>query len=423
MSRLFHTEQGMCSYLLYEAVSARRRLRKELVLPERIDAGGTLHLLAKPFAGSRWPLRVKINDHLAAIEPASTNYLSWQELPVAREHLRPGMNIIELWSDNTALDGWAVGMESGYSPAGSGLSLDGGQSWRNERMGITHALSGEYVIRLRLDDPALRDPEPPGFVWESPDCPELAAVREAVPAEIRAVADPWARARALAAWTSTQWEYRNTKGGIEYAPWDALTILSWGRAKRGMVQPNPITMCVHFGIVFVTCALALGLPARSICVNGGGSSTSGHFISEVWSERWEKWCQVDGNCDVVFERDGVPLSVDELSRIGDEAGALAVTGMGYEQQGAFIKDFVRDYMLNGQVYQHWAVWPRNDYLSHPELTPPSHGSTEYVETAWQWSADVRNAAKLGMFPYCVPPAALSTSPPPEWIYTSSLASL
>jgi len=422
MSRLFHTEQGMCSYLLYEAVSARRRLRKELELPERIDAGGALYLLAKPFTGCRQPLRLKINDHLAAIEPAPTNYLSWQELPVAREHLQPGTNTIELWSDNTALDGWAVAMESGYRPAGSRLSLDGGQSWRNERMGITHALSGEYVVRLRLDDPKLRDPEPPAFVWESPDCPELATVREAIPAEIRALADPWERALALAAWTSTQWEYRNTKGGIEYAPWDALTILSWGRAKRGMAQPNPIVMCVHFGIVFVTCALALGLPARSVCVKGGGSSTGGHFISEVWMKRWRKWCQVDGNCDVVFMRDGVPLSVDELSHLGDEAGSLAVTGAGYEQQGAFIKDFVRDSMLNGQVYQHWAVWPRNDYLSHPELTPPSHGSTEYVETAWQWSADVAHPEKLGMFPHRVPPAALSAPPPPEWIHTSRLSS-
>jgi hypothetical protein len=414
MSRLFHTEQGMCSYLLYEAVSARRRLRKELVLPERIDAGGTLYLLAKPFPGSRWPLNVQVNDHLFALEPTSAGFLAWHEVPVAREGLRAGENIIELWSDNTALDGWAVGIESGYRPAGSRLSLDGGQSWRNERMGITHALSGEYIVRLRLDDPALHDPELPSFVWESPDCPEFAAVREAVPVEIHAVEDPWARARALAAWVAAQWEYRNTGRGIEYAPWDALTILSWGREKRGLVQANPIVMCVHYGIVFVTCALALGIPARSVCVNGGGPHAGGHFISEVWSERWNKWCQVDGNCDVVFLRDGVPLSVDELSRLGEDAGPLAVTGEGYARQSDYIRQFVRDYMLNGQVYRHWAVWPRNDYLSRPELTPPSHGSTEYVETAWQWSTDVQNAEALGMFPHLVPVAALAAPPAAEW---------
>jgi len=414
MSRLFYTEQGMCAYLLYEAVSARRRLRKQLVLPERIAAGGTLHLLAKPFQDCRQPLRVQVNDHLFTLEPAPTSYLSWHELPLELEHLRPGVNTVEIWSDNTALDGWAVGMESGYRPAGSRLSLDGGQSWQNERMGITHALSGEYIVRLRLENPALRDPEPPAFVWERPDCPQFAAVREAIPVEIREVADLWERARALAAWVSTQWEYRNTRGGIEYAPWDALTILSWGRAKRGMVQPNPIVMCVHFGIVFVTCALALGIPARSVCCNGGSPHTVGHFISEVWIERWNKWCQVDGNCDVVYMRNGVPLSVDELSRLGDEAGSLAVTGAGYERQGDFIKQFVHDFMLNGQVYQHWAVWPRNDYLSYPELTPPSHGSTEYAEAAWRWSEDVRHLEALGMFPCRVPAAALAVPPPPEW---------
>ncbi|MHB0937097.1 MAG: transglutaminase-like domain-containing protein [Armatimonadota bacterium] len=414
MSRLFHTEQGMCAYLQYEAVSARRRARKELLLPEDIAAGGTLYLLAKPFPECAQPLRVRVNDQRFAIAPTPTNFFSWQELPVVRECLRPGMNTIEIWADNTALDGWALGMESGYRPTGSWLSLDGGQNWQNERMGINHALSGEYIVRLRVDDQALRDPEPPAFTWENPDCPELAAVREAVPAEIRDVADPWERARALAAWTSVQWEYRNTKGGIEYAPWDALTILAWGRAQRGPAQFNPIVMCVHFGVVFATCALALGLPARNVCVNAGGPHTAGHFISEVWIERWQKWCQVDGNCDVVFERDGVPLSVDELSRLGKAAGPLAVTGEGYAQQGDFIKGFVRDFMLNGLVYQHWAVWPRNDYLSRPELTPPAHGSTEYVETAWQWSADVENAERLGMFSCRVPAAELAAPPSAEW---------
>lgn len=414
MSRLFHTEQGMCAYLQYEAVSTRRRARKELALPDDVSAGGTLYLLARPFPGCSQPLRGRVNDRLFAIAPAPTGLFAWQELPVAREHLRPGVNIIEIWSDNAALDGWALGMESGYRPSGSWLSLDGGRTWRNERMGINHALSGEYIVRLRLDDPALRDPQPPAFAWESPDCPQLAAVREAIPAEIRDVADPWARARALAAWTSTQWEYRNTNGGIEYAPWDALTILAWGRAQRGMAQVNPIVMCVHFGVVYATCALALGLPARNICCNAGGPHAAGHFISEVWIERWGKWCQVDGNCDVVFERDGVPLSVDELSRLGGEAAALAVTDEGYARQGDFIKDFVRDFMLNGQVYRHWAVWPRNDYLSHPELTPPSHGSTEYVETAWLWSADVEHPERLGMFPHVVPATALQAAPPPNW---------
>jgi len=417
MSRLFHTEQGMCAYLLYEAVSARRRLRKELVLREPTSAGGTLYLLAKSFPGCEQPLQVRVNGHSFAIEPTAAKYLSWHTLPVAREELRPGMNTIELWSDTPALDGWAVGIESGYRPAGSWLSLDGGKSWRNERMGITHALSGEYIARLRLDDLALTDSEPPAFIWERPDCPEFAAVREAIPAEIRAVADPWERARALAAWVSTQWEYRNTSGGVEYAPWDALTILAWGREQRGLMKPNPITMCVHYGIVFVTCALALGIPARSVCCNGGSPHTSGHFISEVWSERWGKWCQVDGNCDVVYERDGMPLSVDELSRLDEEAGALAVTGAGYARQSDYIKNFVRDFMLNGNVYRHWAVWPRNDYLSHPELTPPSHGSTEYVETAWQWSADVREPETLGMFPYIVPAEKLAAPPTAEWRMT------
>ena len=421
MSKLFHSEHGFCHYLHYEAVSARRRVRKTLMLPERVEAGGTLYLLARPFPGCAHPLLIALNGQEFSLQPAPTSCLAWHTLPVPREALCPGENEIELWCNNAALDGWALAMETGYPPATSRLSLDGGRTWRSERMGISHALSGEYLVRLRVDDPALCDPVPPAFIWENLDCRWFDAVQDAVPAEIRHLADPWERARALAAWVSTQWQYRNTGTGIEYAPWDALTILSWGRADHGFVQPHPITMCVHYGIVYTTCALALGIPARSICCKGSGLHDGGHFISEVWSERWQKWCQVDGNTDVVFMRDGVPLSVAELAVIGREAEALAITGPGYAQQNDYIKKFVRDYMFSGRVYEHWAVWPRNDYLSHPELTPPAHGSPEYSETEWIWAEPAKGAENQGMFPYRLPVHALGTAPEGTWRAMAEIA--
>lgn len=419
MTQLFYTERGFCSDLLYEATSSRRHLRKRLTLPDDIRAGGRLFLLGTPFQGSRLPLHIRCNDALLQIEPVDKPYLNWQTLPIAREHLRPGVNTIEIWSDNQALDGWAIGMESGYRPSGSWLSIDGGHTWQNERMGVSHALSGEYLIRLRLDDPALQDPEIPSFLWEDRESELLSMVREVIPPAIQQVADPWERARALAAWVSTQWEYCNTLSGIEYAPWDALTILAWGRAKRGLVRPKPTVMCVHYGIVFVICALALGIPARSVCCNQ--VYNEGHFISEVWMERWSKWCQVDANCDVVFMRDGVPLSVAELSQIGDGAKALAVIGPEYERQSDFIQKFIDDMMLSGKVYEHWGVWPRNDFLSHPEMAPPAHGSTVYTETDWLWGEPSKGAEALDVFPYHASAMELGAAPPLEWREAETVA--
>lgn len=414
MSQLIHTERGHCDYLHYEAVSIRRRARKSLTLPAVPPAGGELYLLAMPFTGCTSPLRVELNGHSFTIDPSPVTTLSWFTLPIPPGVLQAGENLIELWSGQLALDGWAVAIESGYTPSGSWLSIDGGERWRNSCMGNSHALCGEYIVRLRLADPALCDPAPPSFAWERTDCRWFDAVRAVIPAEIQAVVDPWERARALAAWVSVQWHYRNNSTGFEYAPWDALTILSWGQADSGFVKEHPITMCVHFGIVFTTCALALGLPARSICCKGGGLHDGGHFISEVWSDRWLKWCQVDANTDVVFLRDSVPLSVAELSMVGHEAEALAVTGPGYAQQNDYIKGFVREFMFSGWVYEHWALWPRNDYLSHPESTPPAHGSPEYVETDWLWAEPAQHREHLAMFPQLLPAESLQAPPPPEW---------
>lgn len=414
MTRLFHAERGFCHYLQYEAVAASRVARTVLTLPDAINAGGTLYLLCKPFSEVSQPLRVNLNGREMLIPAGPSSCLAWQMLPVDRDALRPGENVIEVRCDGGLAEGWALAMESGYAPAASRLSLDGGRTWRGERMGIGHASSGEYLVRLRVDDPALADPAPPAFRWEDPEATAFDAVRAAIPAEVRAIADPWEQARALAAWTSTQWTYRNTGKGVEYAPWDALAILAWGRAERGFVHKDPIVMCVHFGIVFTTCALALGLPARNICCKGSGLHDGGHFISEVWSERWGKWCQVDGNTDVVYQRDGVPLSVEELAGVGAAAAELAVTGPGYAAQSDYIKNFVRDYMLTGWVYQHWAVWPRNDYLTHPEETPPSHGSPEYSEIDWQWAEPAQQHEHLGMFPHRLSAETLRAAPPAAW---------
>jgi len=310
------------------------------------------------------------------------------------------------------MDGWVLGLSSEPHATGSALSLDGGATWQNDRMGHLHCLRGEYVVRLRLADESLSDPPPPEPVWERPDCALLAELRSAVPREVRSVTDPWERALALSSWVSARWRYHNTDDGIEYVPWDPLTILSWGRADHGQEMDAPVGMCVHYGIVFVSAALSLGLPARSICLSDTINGMLGHFISEVWIEKWEKWCQVDANCDIVYVRDGVPLSVAELHRARAALSALARKGPGFALQPAGVQQYAERNFMTGLSFALWAVWPRNDYLSRPDLTPTMHGVGAYDEPEWLWAETA--AAEAGMFPWRVSDVDLQRPPPPEW---------
>ncbi|MBI3987198.1 MAG: hypothetical protein HY343_09775, partial [Lentisphaerae bacterium] len=161
-------------------------------------------------------------------------------------------------------------------------------------------------------------------------------------------------------------------------------------------------------------ALALGIPARNVCSTNGLGGTGGHFMSEVWMERWQKWCVVDPTFDLVFVKDGVPLGIGELYEHRSEVPTIGLRGTGYpslpQELKAFLDAFVAPCM-EGTKY--WAVWPRNDYQSHPEMNPPGHGSTSYAETEWQWLRP-SDDEDLGMFPQLVKAKTLMAPPPVPW---------
>jgi len=413
VSRLYYSESGRTVLCMNEELTRQRRARKLLYLPERVASGGTLYVYARRHPGCRTALRLSVNGSQFQIPPDGSRHLRWFALPLQGADLRGGENTIELWADSAAMDGWVLGLEGNPSATDSALSLDGGRTWQNRHMGHRHRLRGEYVVRLRLADESLSDPPAPGPIWEARDCPLFEELRGVVPREISAVGDPWERARALCSWVAAQWVYRNADGGTEYAPWDALTILSWGRNAHGQELPDPIVMCAHYAVVFAAAALALGIPARNVCATDAMGSQNGHFVSEVWIEKWLKWCQVDANCDVVYVKDGVPLGVSELHPAGEKLPALAVKGPGFDKQTPHVQRAAEEYFITGRSFALWAVWPRNDYLSHPEQTPTSHGAGGYHETDWLW-ARTPTSEDLGMFPHRVEGDSLQIAPPDEW---------
>jgi hypothetical protein len=419
MSKLFFSETGRVLYLENEEITHRRHVRKIFRLPSAIRGDATLFILAKSRPGGRRPLHVRVNgQRRLSLRPDHHYYLSWFTLRLKGGDLRPGRNVMELWCDTDAMDGWMLGLEPATRAPDSALSLDGGRTWRRDHMGVHHCLRGEYVLRLRLDDPALSDPPPPPMAWEHPECPHFEPLRAALPRRVARIADPWRRARALATWVSAQWSYAADRDSpvyrhSEYCPWDPLTILAWRKADLGQYQSNPVAFCVHYGAAYVPLALALGIPARCVCGTPGTLAREfGHFVAEVWIEKWRKWCYVDPMCDFAFVRDGVPLSTAEIARepAPKRRGWLS-RGPGLDGRPAAVRKAFTAAFGAGGCFRRWAVWPRNDFLAHPELTPPSHGATFYCETDWLWAKSARDE---GMFPRHVPEKSLAAPPPARW---------
>jgi hypothetical protein len=363
-------------------------------------APARLFVLARSYAGSQAPLRLAVNrTEAAALLPGHYTGWRWLEFQLAPELIQAGSNTFEFWTDSTDMDAWSLAIEGGHAHPASQVSDDAGQSWRHARMGYLNVLNGEYLVRVRLAES--HDPPPPPLTWEDPAHPRLAPLRARLPEAARAPGPLLPRVRALLTWLSTSWQHTDSGKAAQFAPWDAETILSWGRHRVGQDGRLPVVMCVHYGVTLVSCCTALGIPARCAVFTGALNSATGHFAAEVWFDDLGKWVFVDPNADALFCRAGVPLSVSEIQAADpDELSQLAVWGSGSEYQLRYpgMTNFSHDNYLRGVFIRHRAVWARTDFYSRPELTPPAHGATVYCETGLIWETRDQEAG-FGMFPY------------------------
>jgi hypothetical protein len=408
MSRLYLTERGRVIPTLCEELTTFRRARKVLDLP-RTERPGILYILARPYPGIDQPLHLSINGQLTVIQPEPGAAYRWYEIPVDVALLAAGANTFDFWADATAMNAWSLAIEPGHAQPGSFVSDDGGKTWRNQDMGYLNALRGEYVIRLRLAEG--EDPPPQAIVWEDPLNPRLAPLHKILPPEAHGQGSSLERARAVSSWLASSWEHTSSSRASQYAPWDAETIIAWGKARSGHNAQLPIVMCVHYAVAFVSCCQALGLYARCAALTGALNSGDGHFVAEVWSEHYAKWVMVDPNTDAVFWRAGTPLSIAEIQQQGPNLGALIEWGPGTQFQRRFphMVEFIQENLEQGVCFRHRGLWPRADFLSHPELSPPSHGSVVYCETGLVWEARDREGG-FGMFPYFADPGYFDAAP-------------
>lgn len=398
MSRLYYSESGRVVPTFCEELTDYRRARKLLYLPGT-RAPASLYLLARAYPEAKLPLRMAVNGtELPGLPPRDPGALVWHEAAIPPGLLTAGANTFEFWTDAPAMDAWSLAVEDGHQTPNSYVSTDAGETWRNEKMGYLNVSRGEYVVRVRLaegvDDPA------PGMVWEDAHYPRLHRLRQGMPAHIPEARTTLARVRALASWVCTQWEYRNAGNATQYAPWDAETIVAWGQAGRGHDGRPPIVMCVHYAVVMVTYCLAAGIPARCAVLTDDVNGIDGHFTAEVWFPEWGKWVMVDPNNDAILFKAGIPLSVKEIQAAGADLAGLIEWGPGhaFQLQNPVMAEWIPSTYLNGKCFRHRSLWPRADFLSHPEQSPPGHGWSAYCETDLVWETDDLEQG-FGMFAY------------------------
>ncbi|MDB5271600.1 MAG: hypothetical protein JWP58_4640 [Hymenobacter sp.] len=394
MSRLLTNEAGRIIVTLGEEVGGRRQVRTTVDL----DGGpATLYVLARAHRADGPPLDVRLGEMLVgSIAPRTDPVLTWHQLPLPAG-IAAGPTVVTLSAGGDGRTSWSIGVDY-TGERGDEVSPDRGATWSSDRIGYMHVAPGRYVVRVRTSSGS--DPRPPRHVWEQLDHPAVEEFASYIPAAARDAEDVWTAVQILCTWVADSWKYRNTSEASQYAPWDPITILDWGRRNLGHAGNLPVVMCVHYAVVFVSACQALGIPARCAPLTGAVNSMSGHFVAEVWMEQWGRWVMVDPNFDLTINGPDGPADLRTIRELGRDLKPHINAGKGIASHLAASAErtWFENILLKGIVYRDRAMWPRSDFLSRPELAPPGHGGTAYSETEIVWETRSLHRG-FGMFQY------------------------
>jgi hypothetical protein len=128
------------------------------------------------------------------------------------------------------------------------------------------------------------------------------AAREHLPDVAPAKGRQFDRILRVKDWVAAQWPDSNPD---PYPPWNALIVLDWIRAGQTG------GFCGQYAQVLLQSLAALGFNARYVEI-GSIDNPYAHYITEVWSNDFDKWVMMDADYNVHFERGGVPLSVLDI---------------------------------------------------------------------------------------------------------------
>ena len=413
MSKLYYTESGHSMPNLAEELTTFRRARKVLTLPPT-SSPATLYFVARAHEGSNLPLYVSVNGTPFQQVTPQLPWHTWYELSLDPTLLRAGDNVLEFWTDSTAMNSWALGLEAGHADPNSFVSDDSGRSWRSHHMAYLNVVRAEYVVRARLAEG--KDPAPPSMVFNDPDEPRLESLRATMPAQALDRSLPkLERLRAISTWLASSWEHTPATPdlGVINSPWDPETVLAWAPGQCGHNGLRPTANCIFYGVAFANAAQAIGVPARCAIFAGKPGKADGHFTAEYWSDEHHKWAMVDPNFDDFFIRDGVPLSVSELQKLGSDLEDVTARGPGAESQrpNQRVHRWFDSHERRARSLEFRTAWYRADQLTRPEFSPPAHGGGgAYTETGIVW--EERDKDTWPMFPLFGSPDYFDA--PPIW---------
>ena len=189
-------------------------------------------------------------------------------------------------------------------------------------------------------------------------------------------------------WVKSQWRYKPPTD--KYPAWDADEIL---QLKKGF--------CVQFAIVYMQCCQSLGYNARFVFGYHSGVVNTGHEVTEVWSNQYNRWVLMDANGDLHYAdpETNEPLSMLEVhdrmvkEYYGDKMigwpnkpdGPRGVDTLGTcrrTELKAVRSDPTKSEKPRWPRYAKWGMirmMPRNNFYSQPYPLPKTQGFT------WDWS--------------------------------------
>ncbi len=219
------------------------------------------------------------------------------------------------------------------------------------------------------------------FVYESPDSPFLARLREdqGLDEVIAGHSDEYEAQLALGRWAGTRFPHRMDVRPPDYPWFDPVLLLD--ASARGEAY-----WCEIAARLTVYAAASVGWPARIAVVSRVGGSPYDHAVAELWSNQFRKWYVLDTDYNHVFEVEGRPLSAFELCHAGPElaaAGKLSLRRFAPVKEGV---DPTRD-QIPYFAYVH--VDLRNDWLSR-RLRPgsPAGGDRNTLWTRREGTPDL-----------------------------------
>jgi hypothetical protein len=197
------------------------------------------------------------------------------------------------------------------------------------------------------------------------------------------------------------WAYRIPVTSDQYSwNWNDVVLLEKGEKGMPRLQADykgrrRDAMCLYSNQALIGALLSMGFQARHINIHSEG--LSGHEVSEVWSNEFNKWIYMDATRDYYyFDLDtGEPLNLLETHNLmaplvprvetwqrpysfeaAKEVSSKVRVGL---REGENKFSVVPDGRHILEIIGHFRIIPRNDFLTNPRPVPIHTGAT-----MWGW---------------------------------------